>query len=52
MRTPTDPLAKPLVENTGQLIALYVLESARKDGRALSPVEAAAALGLPAASRH
>src|SRR5262249_31154410 len=42
---PKDPLLKPLVENAGQRLALYVLDSARGAGGALSPVEAAAALG-------
>jgi hypothetical protein len=43
-QAPTDPLLKPLVENAGHLLARYVLESARDGARALSPVEAAAAL--------
>jgi hypothetical protein len=45
MVTPRDPLLQPIIENSGQLIALYVLDSARDaGGRALTPVEAAAAL--------
>jgi hypothetical protein len=45
MQAPMDLLTKPLVGNAGELLALYVLESAREGGRALSPVEAAAAPG-------
>jgi hypothetical protein len=46
MVTPQDSALRPLVENSGQLTALYVLDSARAaDGRALTALEAASALG-------
>jgi hypothetical protein len=46
MQTPQDSLLRPLVNNAGQLMALYVLDSARDaSGRALTPVQAARALG-------
>jgi hypothetical protein len=45
MQPPKDPLLKPLVENAGQLMALYVLNSAKDGAQWLSPVEAAAVLG-------
>ncbi len=45
MKAPTDPLIRPIVENAGQLLALYVLNSAVEGDRFLTPVQAAAALG-------
>ncbi|MBV9546671.1 MAG: hypothetical protein JOY61_20070 [Chloroflexi bacterium] len=45
MTTPTDPLLKPMVQNAGELMALYVLNSAVSNNQSLSPVQAAAALG-------
>jgi hypothetical protein len=47
MQTPQDSLLHPLVQNAGQLMALYVLDSARDPvtGRALTPVQAAIAHG-------
>lgn len=47
MQVPQDSLLHPLVQNAGQLMALYVLDSARDraTGQALTPVQAARAHG-------
>ena len=45
IKEPTDQLLQQLVENANERAALRVLESARKNGKALTPLEAAAALG-------
>jgi hypothetical protein len=45
IEAPTDALLRQLVEDANERAALRVLDSARADGRALNPLEAARALG-------
>jgi hypothetical protein len=45
IREPKDQLLQQIVENANERAALRVLESARKGGKALTPLEAAAELG-------